>query len=122
MLLYIPSMANTKSAKKAVRGSARKRSHNLMWKTKFKQQLKAVQKAIVAKETQEVILDKFRVLQKSLDKAAKEKVIHKNKANRVKSNYAKRITAHLKGGEKPKPEKPAKSKAKSSKPRSTRSK
>lgn len=118
MLLYIPTMANTKSAKKAVRSSARKRSHNLMWKTKFKQQLKAVYKSIAGKETEEVILEKFKALQKSLDKAAKEKVIHKNKANRVKSNYAKRIAAHLKGEDKSKPEKTARTKSKSSKPKS----
>ena len=111
-------MANTKSAKKAVRSSARKKLHNLLWKTKFKQQLKAVYKAIAGKETEEVILEKFKALQKSLDKAAKEKVIHKNKANRVKSNYAKRITAYLKGEDKSKSEKTTKPKARSSKPRS----
>jgi small subunit ribosomal protein S20 len=113
MLLYIPTMANTKSAKKAVRSSARKKTHNLMWKTKFKQQLKAVFKAIAGKETEEVILEKYKALQKSLDKAAKEKVIHKNKANRVKSNYAKRIAVHLKGVDKQKIEKTAKPRAKS---------
>ncbi|MBU0534649.1 MAG: 30S ribosomal protein S20 [Patescibacteria group bacterium] len=112
-------MANTKSAKKAVRSSARKRSHNLMWKTKYKQQLKAVYKAVAGKETEEVILEKFKALQKSLDKAAKEKAIHKNKADRVKSNYAKRIAAHLKGEDKTKSEKIAKTRP--SKPRSKRS-
>jgi ribosomal protein S20 len=117
MLLYIPTMANTKSAKKAVRGSARKRSHNLMWKTKFKQQLKVVSKAIAANETEQVILEKFKALQTSLDKASKEKVIHKNKANRVKSNYAKRIAAHLKGGE-AKSEKTTRAKTRSTKKRS----
>jgi small subunit ribosomal protein S20 len=118
MLLYIPTMANTKSAKKAVRSSARKRSHNLMWKTKFKQQLKAVHKSISGKEIEEVLLEKFKALQKSLDKAAKEKVIHKNKANRVKSNYAKRIAAHLKGEDKSKSDKTTKTRTRSSKSKS----
>ena len=119
MILYIPSMANTKSAKKAVRSSAKKRSHNIMWKTRFKAAIKAVSKAITGKETDVVILEKFKALQKALDKASKEKVIHKNKADRVKSKYAKRITAHLKGGDKPKPvkEKVAKP-TKSAKPKS----
>jgi small subunit ribosomal protein S20 len=93
MILYIPIMANTKSAKKNIRSSARKKKHNDMWEKKYKDAKKSLSKAISAKESLKIISDKFVALQKSLDKAAKEKVIHKNKANRVKSNYARKISA-----------------------------
>lgn len=98
MLLYIPAMANTKSAKKNIRSSAKKRSHNVMWKKKFKNIIKSLTKAISGKDSENVVMEKFKALQKSLDKASKEKVIHKNKANRVKSRYAKKIAAHISSG------------------------
>lgn len=102
MILYNPIMANTKSAKKNIRSSARKKAHNDMWEKRFKAAKKSLSKSISAKEDGKVISEKFVALQKSLDKAAKEKTIHKNKANRVKSNYAKKIAAlDTQQGEKP---------------------
>ena len=86
MILYNPIMANTKSAKKNIRSSAKKKSHNDMWEGRFKSVKKSLSKAILAKEDNKVISEKYVALQKALDKASKEKVIHKNKANRVKSN------------------------------------
>ncbi len=116
MILYISSMANTKSAKKNIRASAKKKSHNNMWKKKFKNAVKSISESIKGKEKENIILEKYKALQKALDKAAKEKVIHKNKANRVKSKYALKVSALFsKEGEKPKSEpakKPAKRKAK----------
>lgn len=103
-------MPNTKSAKKNIRSSAKKRSHNYIWEKRFKNAIKAINKSINANEAKEVVTEKLRILQKALDKAAKEKVIHKNKANRVKSKYALKITAFFSGEEKPK-SKPAKSRA-----------
>jgi len=101
-----PAMANTKSAKKNIRSSARKKAHNDLWERRFKSAKKSLSKAILAKEEDKVISEKFVALQKSLDKAAKEKTIHKNKANRVKSNYAKKISALvLKQEERPEPKK-----------------
>ena len=81
-------MPNTKSAKKAVRGSERKRRHNMFWKKKIKDATKVL---TVGKESAgpTTLSD----LQKALDKATKENVIHKNKANRLKSKYAKRFSA-----------------------------
>jgi small subunit ribosomal protein S20 len=93
MLLYIPLMANTKSAKKNIRSSAKKKAHNDMWEGRFKSAKKSLQKSISSGDKPEIIDEKFVALQKSLDKAAKEKVIHKNRANRVKSKYARKITA-----------------------------
>jgi small subunit ribosomal protein S20 len=92
MILYNPIMANTKSAKKNIRSSARKKAHNDKWEMKYKSARKSLSKAIAANE-KESLRDKFVLLQKYLDKASKEKVIHKNKSNRVKSIYARKIAA-----------------------------
>ena len=93
MILYNPDMANTKSAKKNIRSSARKKKHNDMWEKRYKNVKKSLSESISAKEDFKVISEKFILLQKYLDKAVKEKVIHKNKSNRVKSNYARKISA-----------------------------
>ena len=93
MLLYNPIMANTKSAKKNIRSSATKKAHNDMWEARFKSAKKSLFKSISSGDEEKVLSEKFVALQKSLDKAAKEKVIHKNKANRVKSKYARKIAA-----------------------------
>jgi len=110
-------MPNTKSAKKNIRSSARKRSHNYMWEKRFKNAIKAITKSITAQESKEVVMEKLKALQKALDKAAKEKVIHKNKANRVKSRYALKISALFSGEAKPKskPTKPGVAKKSKSK-------
>ena len=98
MILYNPDMANTKSAKKNIRASARKKSHNDMWEKRIKTAKKSLSRSILSNEDKQVVLEKMVVLQKSLDKAVKEKTIHKNKANRVKSRYAKKISAQILGG------------------------
>lgn len=86
-------MPNTKSAIKAVRGSKRKNAHNLFWKKKIKDALKDLKKSLESKDKEEVLNAKLLTLQKVLDKSSKEKVIHKNKANRLKSIYARKIAA-----------------------------
>jgi len=103
MLSYQPSMPNIKSAEKATRSSKKKNAHNLMWKKKIKDALRDVKRSIEYKETEEVLKNKLTVLQKMLDKSAKEKVIHKNRANRLKSIYAEKIAVLSKSGQKSKP-------------------
>ena len=93
MLSYHPTMPNTKSAIKAVRGSAKKNEHNLFWKKKMKDAVKELKKSLEIKESTDVLNGKLLALQKIVDKASKEKVIHKNKANRLKSTYARKISA-----------------------------
>ena len=84
-------MPNTKSAKKAVRSSLKKRDHNQLWKNRIKSALKAVKKTVSDKVNDpKLIAEQLNVLQKTVDKATKEKVIHINKANRLKSNYARK--------------------------------
>lgn len=104
-------MPNTKAAKKAVRSSKAKQTHNLYWKAKYKLALKELKKALDVKASDTVLQEKFKVLQKALDKASKEKVIHKNKASRVKSRYAKKATVQTE----PKAAKKAKAKTSKSK-------
>ena len=83
-------MPNTKSAEKAMRGSARKRVINLVTIEKYKNAVKAVRKAVAGKkkdEAQKVLSAAFA----QLDKAAKKHVIHKNKSARLKSRLSHAI-------------------------------
>ncbi|MCA9308182.1 MAG: 30S ribosomal protein S20 [Patescibacteria group bacterium] len=88
-------MANTKSAAKAARSSIKKKENNLFWKRRIKAILKSLNKTL---ETEggntDIIFEKQSAMQKVLDKAAKQNVLHKNKANRLKSRFAKKVAAH----------------------------
>lgn len=83
-------MANTSSAKKAIRVSERKRIINLRVNRRYKEDRKAVLKAITNKDkaSAESLLP---VAYQSIDKAVKGKVIHKNTAARYKSQLARMI-------------------------------
>lgn len=90
-------MPNTKSAKKALRSSLRKRKFNNFWKKRIKEIRRELDDNLKTKNKGTDILNKnLMALQKVLDKAAKNKVIHQNKAKRLKSRYAKRISAQSK--------------------------
>ena len=98
MLSYGTLMPNTKSAKKVVRSSARKRQFNNLWKNRVKNSIKNLESILKTGKGDADILNKeLSVLQKALDKATKNKVIHKNKANRLKSRYPNKIAALNKG-------------------------
>ena len=87
-------MPNIQSAKKALRGSMKKRQYNSFWKNRVKSALKTLKNNLETKKAGVDILNKdLTVLQKVLDKASKKNVIHKNKANRLKSRYAKKVSA-----------------------------
>jgi small subunit ribosomal protein S20 len=87
-------MANTRSAQKALRQSYKKKAHNLLWKGRARTMSKTLNKTLETKNVDADILNKeLSAFQKILDKAAKSQVIHKNKANRLKSLYAKKISA-----------------------------
>jgi len=98
MLSYGTLMPNIKSAKKAVRSSSRKRQFNNFWKNRVKGSIKNLDKVLKTGKVDTDILNKeLSVLQKALDKATKNNVMHKNKANRLKSRYANKIAALNKG-------------------------
>ncbi len=83
-------MANTSSAKKAIRVSERKRIINLRVNRKYKEDRKAVMKSIEGKDkanAEKLLPAAF----KSIDKAVKGNVIHANTAARYKSQLAKKI-------------------------------
>ncbi|PIR40233.1 MAG: 30S ribosomal protein S20 [Candidatus Zambryskibacteria bacterium CG10_big_fil_rev_8_21_14_0_10_34_34] len=77
-------MPITKSAKKALRGSKKKRVFNLRKKNEMQGVIKEYKKLILAKKTEEAkkLIPK---LQKVIDKAKKKGIIKKNTASRKKS-------------------------------------
>ena len=84
-------MPVSKSAKKALRVSERRHEENLKIKGAYKKAIKTVKKAV--EEGSDTIASLFSLAQSSLDVAAKRKTIHPNKAARLKSRLAKKLTA-----------------------------
>ncbi|MDP2650909.1 MAG: 30S ribosomal protein S20 [bacterium] len=90
----IGTMPNTKTAKKALRQSLKRKARNLV----KRRQVKAVSKGynrLVAGADLEGAKEQLKAAYKTLDKAAKTKVITKNKANRLKSKLALRLAKAL---------------------------
>ena len=86
-------MANTKQAKKMIRKTKRRTQYNRWWKINVKSKIKEVDSVISQKDLSEKeVIEANRSLQKTLDKASKNNVIHKNKVNRIKSKYANNLT------------------------------
>lgn len=83
-------MPVTKSAKKALRKSEKRRIKNLKVKEKIKKLLKGVKKLILEKKVKEAE-ELLPEIYKTLDKAVKVGVIKKNTASRKKSRIAKLI-------------------------------
>jgi len=83
-------MAIKKSAKKAHRKSLKRRLHNLWYKNEIKKRVKEFKKLLESKEIEKAKEYLSKVYQ-ILDKAAKEKVIKKGKAARLKSKLSKLI-------------------------------
>ena len=68
-----------------------------MWKKKIKLTIKSVKAlAETTPQNTDILNQELSKLQKVLDKAVKKQVIHQNKANRIKSAYAKRTTVQTK--------------------------
>jgi small subunit ribosomal protein S20 len=88
-------MPNTSSAKKALRQSARRRTRNTSLKNRYKKSVKEFRGLVVDKnigDAQAKLTSVFQIL----DKAAKNNVIKKNKANRLKSRAAHLIARSTK--------------------------
>lgn len=83
-------MANTKSAKKAIRVAKRRSVINLRLKRALKTSTKEVKKAVVKGDNKD-LNTLLKQAYKSIDKAAKKNLIHKNAAARYKSNVAKAV-------------------------------
>ena len=83
-------MAITKSAKKAIRQSATRKEHNIVYKDKIKALVKQVKTLVLAKkmaEAKKLLPDIYQ----AFDKAAKVGIIKKNNASRHKSRLTKLI-------------------------------
>lgn len=87
-------MAITRSAKKALRQSLKKRARNIKVKTKIKNLLKKVKILVFQKKIKEAekLLPQ---MYKLLDKAAKTGLIKKNTAARKKSRITKMLNKNL---------------------------
>ncbi|GAB4284390.1 MAG: 30S ribosomal protein S20 [Candidatus Dojkabacteria bacterium] len=85
-------MANTSSAKKAIRSSARKKVFNERRKKAYKAARKAVIKAI-EKGNKEEAMKLIPAAYKAIDKAAKANTIHKKTAARYKSRLVAKVKA-----------------------------
>ena len=81
-------MPITRSAKKALRQSIRRRARNLVYKNKMKRLIKEVRALVSQKKINEA-KNLLPQVYKILDKAAKVGVIKKNTAARKKSRIAK---------------------------------
>ncbi|MBI5421120.1 MAG: 30S ribosomal protein S20 [Parcubacteria group bacterium] len=79
-------MPNTTSAQKALRQSLTRRAKNITKKIAMKT---AIKKLVQTKDKTEKV-GSLSLTYKSIDKAAKSGVIHKNKAARIKSRLAKK--------------------------------
>lgn len=85
-------MANTASAAKRARQTVRRTARNRKVKVSVKSELKGIRAAIAGgkKDEAQTLLSKVSHV---LDKAAKTGHVHKNKANRHKSDLASQIAA-----------------------------
>lgn len=81
-------MPITKSAKKALRQTKRRTLANRVVKDKYKSTVKALRKAVEAKNVEQAKSFLPKAYQ-AIDKATKKGVIKKNAANRYKSRLAK---------------------------------
>ena len=87
-------MPNNKSAKVRVKRSEKERVQNKSYKSKFKNLVKKVMKAVSTndKETAKALLPET---VSAIDKAAKIGAIHKNQASRRKSRIAQYINSEI---------------------------
>jgi len=83
-------MPITSSAKKALRQNQTRRVRNIVKKENYKKAVTGFRKLVVAKKLEDA-LKALPAVFKALDKAAKTKVIEKNKASRLKSRLSQLI-------------------------------
>ena len=87
-------MPHTRSAKKNLRKSEKRRLHNRAAKKAIKTQIKKVMAAQDGPLDQ--LTEQFRITAKKLDKAAAKRIVHPNLAARKKSQLARLL--HSKSG------------------------
>jgi small subunit ribosomal protein S20 len=85
-------MPHTKSAKKSLRQTEKRRLHNRAIKKTLKKQIKSFFE-IVETGTAEQLREEYNKTAKKLDKAAAKRVIHPNQAARKKSQLQQKVNA-----------------------------
>jgi small subunit ribosomal protein S20 len=88
-------MPKTKSAKKALRKSKKRRERNLIYKNRIKELFKKFEALIESSKLEEA-KNLLPTLYKAIDKAKKAGVIKRGAANRKKSKAAKILNLALK--------------------------
>ena len=85
-------MANTPSAIKYIRSSAKKRELNNLYRDKYRKIIKQITD-LLQKGKKNKALKLYPIAQKAIDKAAKKGILKKNTAARKKSSLAKKLKA-----------------------------
>ncbi len=83
-------MANTRSAMKQIRSSARKRERNQVFRSRARTYINKARRLIAEGKIEEARKEAQLAIV-TLDKAAEKGIIHKNKAARCKSRLMKRL-------------------------------
>jgi small subunit ribosomal protein S20 len=83
-------MPNTKSAKKRLKQSEERRARNRSARTGLRSQLRKVREQVAAGSLDKA-QDGLRVAARHLDQAGAKKLIHPNKASRLKSRLSKLV-------------------------------
>lgn len=89
-------MPHTRSAKKNARRAEKRRLHNRAVIKSIKTQIKKFTATLAPDETADATQAEFNQAAKKLDKAGAKRVIHPNKAARLKSQLAKKLNAKKK--------------------------
>ncbi len=84
------------SVKKRIRQNERRRLHNLKYKKWIKALMKKFRKTDDLEEKKSILSE----LYEALDKAAKRNIIHRNKAARLKSKFARKLNELIRANEK----------------------
>ncbi len=85
-------MPNTASAKKRLRQNETRRLRNRSARSSLRTQIRRVREAVKAGDASKA-QSEFRIAQKSIDKAASNRLIHPNAAARTKSRLVKLVKA-----------------------------
>jgi small subunit ribosomal protein S20 len=83
-------LANTRSALKQIRSSARKQERNRLFRSRVRTYINKTRRLIAEGRIEEAREEAQRAIV-TLDKAAEKGIIHKNKAARCKSRLMKRL-------------------------------
>ena len=85
-------MANTKSVQKRSRQADKRTAHNRTIKTRVKSARRALNEALAAGDKDGAATN-YKALTSAADRAAKNGVLHKNSASRIKALYTRRVAA-----------------------------